>query len=93
MTTTPISHVRVLTLDPVPTLVTRWGDTVTETRRKVTALEDSLRDLNTIHDQLAKHGLNVAADLGPVGNAAQAAHRTIDDHTERHADSFTMPTG
>ena len=94
MNTAPISHVRVLAQqDPIPNIVTRWGETVTETRRRVAALEDSLRDLDTIQAQLAERNLTVSCDLGPVGNAAAAARRTIDEHQERHAGDFQMPTG
>ena len=92
MTADPISHVRVLAQsDPVPTIVARWGETVHETRRRVAALEDSLRELDQLRDQLAERQLEVAVDLGPVGNAAAVTRRTVLEHEDRHAGDFTMP--
>ena len=92
MTADQISHVRVLAqTDPTPNIVTRWGEAVTEARTRVSAFEDSLRELDKLRDQLKERDIHVAVDLGPVGNAAAAARRTVADHDTRHAGDFEMP--
>lgn len=59
--------------NPIPSLAARWGDTVADARKKVAALDDSLRELDHLTSLLAGYELVVATDLGPVGNAARSA--------------------
>lgn len=59
--------------DPTSQIVERWGDAVIETRKRVAALEDSLRELEQVTGQLAERQLVVATDLGPTGNSARSA--------------------
>jgi hypothetical protein len=56
--------------DPVPNLTKRWGEITAEARKRAQALEDSVRDLDTVTDALAEHGCVVATDLGPCAWSA-----------------------
>lgn len=76
--------------DPVPILSARWGQVAADTRKAVAALDDKLRELDTLTEQLAERDLVVATDLGPVGNAARAA-RTA-SLSDAQARPFTLPT-
>lgn len=68
--------------DPVPNLASRWGGAAARARSAVADLETCLRELDKVQDQLKERGLTVSTDLGPVGNAAQAARRDLDQpHT------------
>lgn len=90
MTETPVV---TLAQTPVPNLTKRWGETVHETRRQVAQLEASLGELAKIKDTLAEHGLTVATDLGPTGNAAAAAFATTQNHKADHAaPTFSLTT-
>lgn len=75
--------------DPVPVLSARWGEIAAETRRKVHQLEDSLRELETVTQQLAEHDLVVATDLGPTGNSARAAFAAAG--LDKDAGGFALP--
>ena len=75
--------------DPVPALTKRWGEVTRGARNRVVNLEDSLRELAKITEQLAAHDLVVATDLGPTGNAARAAFQAaVADARSEH---FSMP--
>jgi ABC-type transporter Mla subunit MlaD len=74
--------------DPVPNLVARWGQLATEARSRVTALEQTLRELDKTQAQLAERDLTVSVDLGQIGNAAMAARRDLEK--ERPA-GFSLP--
>jgi hypothetical protein len=85
------ANVRVLAqADPTPTIVTRWGEAVTVARERLSAFEDSLRELDKLHAQLAERDLTVSVDLGQVGNAAAAARRDLDKQTGQ---TFALPKG
>jgi hypothetical protein len=89
MTAPPISHVRIVAQqDPVPTIVTRWGDAVHTARARVAALTDSLRELDKIAGTLAEKGVVVHVDLGPIGDAAAAARRDLEQEPAR---TFALP--
>lgn len=78
--------------DPIPVLTARWGNLSAAARKTVARLNDDLRELDTVTGQLAKHGLTVATDLGPVGNAAAAARVTVAEHKQTHdRPGFQMP--
>lgn len=92
MSADQISHVRIITPDPVPVLTARWGETVATARQRVSQLEDSLRDLDKIRGQLAAHQITVGEDLGATGNAAMAAWKTCETHKVDHDEpTFTLP--
>lgn len=75
--------------DPVPALSKRWGEITLVARQRVQAVEDSLRELDKITEQLAAHDLVVATDLGPTGNAARAAFTAL--LADQTAPAFTLP--
>lgn len=76
--------------DPVPALTKRWGEITQVARQRVQALEDSVRELDKITEQLAAHDLVVATDLGPTGNAARSAYQAQVADTSTHG--FTLPS-
>lgn len=75
--------------DPVPALSKRWGEITLTARQRVQALEDSLRELDKVTEQLAAHDLVVATDLGATGNAARAAYTA--SLMDRERDGFRLP--
>lgn len=77
--------------DPVPILTARWGEATALARQRVADLTASLRDLQTLTDQLSEHDLTIGTDLGAVGNAAMAAWRTTEEHRDKHDHDFAMP--
>ncbi len=80
--------------DPVQTLATRYGQTYSQALHEIEKLTHTLRQLEKEHNALREHGLLIDADLGPVGNAAQAAWRTMEAHRANHAaPTFRAPTG
>lgn len=80
---------RLAQTDPVPNLTAQWGQLAAEARRKVDGLAQTLRELDKVRDALAKHDLDVAEDLGPIGNAAAAARRDLEKR--RDEPHFEMP--
>lgn len=63
--------------NPVPNLAKRWGDISADTRKAVATLEDRLRELDQVTQDLAGHNLHVVTDLGAVGNAARNARQAV----------------
>jgi len=80
---------RIAQADPVPALTRRWGEVTLTARQRVAALEDSLRELDTITEQLAAHDLVVATDLGPTGNAARNAFTAA--RADADTQAFRLP--
>lgn len=75
--------------DPVANLSARWGELTVRARNRVAALEDALRELQTVTDQLAERNLVVATDLGPTGNAARSAFQAAVADSSTHG--FSLP--
>lgn len=80
---------RLAQADPVANLSARWGELTVRARNRVAALEDVLRELQTVTDQLAERQLVVATDLGPTGNAARSAFTAA--LADKGRDVFTLP--
>jgi hypothetical protein len=85
------SHVRIVTPEPVPNLTKRWGEAVHTARTRVAALEQSLKELVDLTEQLGGHGLTIASDLGTIGNSAMAAFKTMGEHDAAHPKTFALP--
>ena len=85
-----MSHVRVISQAGVAeNLNSRWSESVSAARKLVDALERELRQMDELASLLQhEHQFTVAADLGPVGNAAAATRR---DLVERGGTMFAMP--
>jgi hypothetical protein len=86
MTADQIRH--LAQADPVPILTARWGEISAEARRRVAALEDSLRELDQVTADLAGHDLHVATSLGATGDAARHAFQA--GQADRDRPAFTL---
>jgi hypothetical protein len=81
---------RLAQTDPTPTMVARFGEYQMEARARLANLVITLRQIDTLREQLADHNITVSVDLGPIGNAAAAARRDLEK--QRDTPTFQMPT-
>lgn len=74
--------------DPLPNLTTNLGTTLQAAKKRVGDLTSTLRELDTLQQNLLEHGLDMDIDLGPIGNAAAAARRDLE---KQRPHTFEMP--
>ena len=84
-----MSNVKVLTRDPADALAQQLGTATEDARDSVFRLVGALRSLDATIGKLREHGIDVKVDLGPIGNAAQAARRDLERQNDRP--SFRLP--
>ena len=88
---TPELVTQLAQTDPTENLATRLGELKTQADRQIADLTRTLHDLATTSTILGEKGLGIVVDLGPIGNAAMAAHRTTEEHKARHDHDFQLP--
>jgi hypothetical protein len=84
-------NVRALTHhDPTSALAKQFGDEVVRAEKAVAHLEDVLRQLDRVTEQLAAlpNPVTVDVDLGEVGNAARSARKVQAMANPRRTFSF-----
>ncbi len=75
--------------NPVPNMTSAWTSNVEHARTSIENLTVLLRHIDKIAAVLKeRHDIVLAADLGPIGNAAAAARRDLE---KQQPAGFTMP--
>ncbi len=75
--------------NPVPNMTSAWTSNVEHARTSIENLTVLLRHIDKIATVLKeRHDIVLAADLGPIGNAAAAARRDLE---KQQPAGFTMP--